>query len=47
MDWRKINWRKMKALSAELGYEIKKIFDANYGQVNLYNKTVFDTYFQK
>jgi hypothetical protein len=36
----------MKALSSELGYRVKKIFDANYGEVNLYNKAVFDAYFQ-
>ena len=35
MNWRSINWRRMKALSYGLGYEIKKIFDANYGQVNI------------
>lgn len=26
----------MKVISYELGYEVKKIFDANYGQVNIY-----------
>jgi anti-repressor protein len=47
MNWRIINWRKLKVISYELGYEIQKIFDANYGEVNLYNKAVFDAYFQK
>ncbi|MDR3133266.1 MAG: antA/AntB antirepressor family protein [Prevotellaceae bacterium] len=47
MNWRKINWRRLKAISHELGYDIKKIFDANYGEVNLYNKAVFDACFQK
>ncbi|MDR0620140.1 MAG: antA/AntB antirepressor family protein [Bacteroidales bacterium] len=47
MDWRRINWRKMKALSVELEYKVRKIFDANYGEVNLYNKAVFDAYFQR
>lgn len=46
MNWRCINWRRMKALSYGLGYEIKKIFDANYGQVNIYHINVFKTYFQ-
>lgn len=46
MNWRSINWRKMKALSYGLGYEIKKIFDANYGLVNIYHVNVFKTYFQ-
>jgi prophage antirepressor-like protein len=44
MNWRSINWRRMKALSYGLGYEIKKIFDANYGQVNIYHINVFKTY---
>lgn len=46
MNWRCINWRRMKALSYGLGYEIKKIFDANYGQVNIYHINMFKTYFQ-
>ena len=46
MNWRSINWRRMKALPYGLGYEIKKIFDANYGQVNIYHINVFKTYFQ-
>ena len=46
MNWRSINWRKMKALSYGLGYKIKKIFDANYGRVNIYHINVFKTYFQ-
>lgn len=46
MNWRCINWRRTKALSYGLGYEIKKIFDANYGQVNIYHINVFKTYFQ-
>lgn len=44
MNWRSINWRKMKALSYELAYDIKKVFDANYGQVNIYNVKVFEAY---
>ena len=46
MNWRSINWRRMKALSYGLGYEIKKIFDASYGQVNIYHINVFKTYFK-
>lgn len=46
MNWRSINWRRMKALSYGLGYEIKKIFEANYGQVNIYHINVFKTYFK-
>lgn len=32
------NWRKLKAKSEELGFEVKKIFDANYGEVNCYHE---------
>lgn len=35
-------WRRLKALSAELGYEIHKSFDANYEQVNAYHQRVFE-----
>lgn len=47
VNWRKVSWRKMKVISYELGYEVKKIFDANYGQVNIYNVNVFKAYFNK
>lgn len=43
-NWRDYNWRKLKALSCELGYEMKKIFDANYGEVNIYHRDVFGVY---
>lgn len=47
VNWRNISWRKMKVISYEPGYEVKKIFDANYGQVNIYNVNVFKAYFNK
>ena len=31
----------------EHGYEIKKIFDANYGEVNVYHKNVFKILYNK
>ena len=34
-------WRRLKQLSEELGYDVKKCFDANYGNVNSYHKNVF------
>lgn len=46
-DWRTYNWRRLKALSYELGYSVKKIFDANYGEVNIYHRNVFACYEQK
>lgn len=41
-NWRSYNWRKLKAVSYELGYAVKKIFDANYTEVNLYHRAVFE-----
>ena len=41
MDWRRFNWRTLKEISISMNIPIKKIFDANYGQVNLYHKKVF------
>ena len=38
MNWRKVSWRALKAISAEHGLEVKKIFDGNYGEVNLYHR---------
>lgn len=35
------NWRKLKSKSEELGFEVKKIFDANYGEVNCYHEEVW------
>lgn len=43
-NWRDYNWRKLKALSYENGYGVKKIFDANYIHVNIYHRAVFDIY---
>ena len=47
INWKKISLRKMKEISLMLGYEVKKIFDANYCQVNAYNVNVFKQYFNK
>ena len=46
-NWRSYNWRKLKALSYELGYEVKKIFDGNYDEVNIYHRCVFETAYGK
>ena len=47
MNWRKISWRALKAISAEHGFEVQKIFDGNYGEVNLYHRQVFAILFGK
>ena len=35
------DWRALKDYSIENGYEIKKVFDQNYGEVNAYHKDVW------
>lgn len=42
VDWKTFDWRKLKEKSIELGYGIKKIFDANYGEVNTYHKDAWE-----
>ena len=42
VDWKTFNWRRLKEKSIELGYGIKKIFDANYGEVNTYHRDAWE-----
>jgi phage regulator Rha-like protein len=42
VDWKTFNWRRLKEKSIELGYGVKKIFDANYGEVNTYHRDVWE-----
>lgn len=42
VDWKTFNWRKLKEKSIELGYGVKKIFDANYGEVNTYHRDAWE-----
>lgn len=37
ISWKSISWRKLKQASTDLGIGVKKIFDANYGEVNTYH----------
>ena len=41
VNWKTFKWRKLKAAGERLGYEVKKVFDANYGEVNTYHKEVW------
>ena len=43
VDWRTFDWRKLKNTGLEMGYEVKKIFDANYGEVNTYHREVWES----
>ena len=36
------DWRKLKLESQRQGYGVKKIFDANYGEVNIYHMHVWE-----
>lgn len=42
VSWKKFDWRKLKRIGEQMGYEVKKIFDANYGEVNTYHKAVWE-----
>ena len=37
----KFGWRPLKTKSENLGYEVKKVFDVNYGEVNSYHRNVW------
>ena len=39
---KKFDWRKLKSESSNMGYEVRKIFDANYGEVNTYHMRVWE-----
>jgi len=42
-SWKRFDWRKLKAESIRKGYGVKKIFDANYTEVNTYHMNVWET----
>ena len=39
----KFDWRMIKKESEKLGKEIKKVFDQNYGEVNAYHVSVYES----
>lgn len=41
INWRDIEWKKLKNTSQAMEYEVKRIFDANYGNVNAYHIDVW------
>lgn len=43
VSWKNFKWRKLKEAGDRMGYDVKKIFDANYGEVNTYHKDVWST----
>jgi prophage antirepressor-like protein len=42
VSYKVFDWRKLKLESQRQGYGVKKIFDANYGEVNTYHVNVWE-----
>lgn len=42
VSWKTFDWRRLKETGEQMGYGVKKIFDANYGEVNTYHKSVWE-----
>lgn len=42
VNWKTFNWRKLKKISDEIGQPSRKIFDANYGEVNIYHAKAWE-----
>lgn len=42
VDRKIFDWQSLKSVGLEIGYEAKKIFDANYGEVNTYHREVWE-----
>ena len=40
-SWKNYKWKDLKNAGIELGYTVKKVFDANYGEVNAYHIDVW------
>lgn len=41
------DWKRLKTASIEMGYGVKKIFDANYGEVNTYHMNVWEAVYPR
>lgn len=42
INWKSIDWRRLKNASVRTGFGVKKIFDANYGEVNTYHMSAWE-----
>lgn len=47
VSWKIFDWRRLKAVGKSMGYEVKKIFDANYGEVNTYHRCVWEAVYPR
>lgn len=43
VDWKSLDWRLLKNQSRKMGLRVDKIFDANFGTVNVYHEDVWKT----
>lgn len=42
VSWKSLDWHRLKDRSVQMGYGVKKVFDANYGEVNTYHCDVWE-----
>lgn len=42
VSYKTFEWRKLKRACAARGYDVRKIFDANYGEVNTYHQSAWE-----
>lgn len=47
VSWKTFDWRILKSVGEQMGYPVKKIFDANYGEVNTYHRLVWEAAYPK
>ena len=47
VSWKIFDWRILKSVGEQMGYPVKKIFDANYGEVNTYHRLVWEAAYPK
>ena len=47
VSWKTFDWRYLKSVGEQMGYPVKKIFDANYGEVNTYHRLVWEAAYPK
>lgn len=43
IQWKTLDWNRLKSMSIQCGLGIQKVFDANYSEVNAYHHSVWET----
>ena len=46
-SWKDYDWRKLKVASKKTGHEVKKVFDADSGTVNVYHEDAWKEAYQE